>query len=158
MLTLALLEEQKRLGFAIFYAAGTLNVASWLGGRIVVMSQGRAIEEGPFERLTGAQTHAYTQTLFRTLPKLSTEKPPRTIARGETLLRVQGLELTSEKVTQGRSRELISFELRRGASLALVGEEDPADGLWRARSSASTIRRRGACCSTPSTSASFRRR
>jgi peptide/nickel transport system ATP-binding protein len=122
-LTLALLEEQKRLGFALLYASGTLNVASWLGGRIVVMNHGRAIEQGPVERLASAQTHAYTQMLFKTLPKLSTEKPPRTIARGETLLRVQGLDLVAEKDAQKRPREGLTFELRRGAALALVGEE-----------------------------------
>jgi peptide/nickel transport system ATP-binding protein len=124
-LTLALIAEQKRLGFALLYAANQINVVGWLGGRIVVMRAGRAIEEGSFERLASPSAHLYTMTMFRTVAKLSGEKPLRTIARGETLLRVQGLDLTGRTTKDERRamREGITFELRRGAALALVGEE-----------------------------------
>jgi peptide/nickel transport system ATP-binding protein len=43
--------------------------------------------------------------------------------RGEPLLQVQALDLRPLKDKGTRSREGISFELRRGASLALIGEE-----------------------------------
>ncbi len=125
-LTLALLAQQKRLGFALLYAANQINVAGWLGGRIVVMRAGRVIEEGTFERLAGPSSHFYTQTMFRTVAKLSGEKPLRTIARGEALLRVQGLDLTATRAAKDERRAMregITFELRRGAALALVGEE-----------------------------------
>lgn len=123
-LTLALKDEQKRLGFALLYAANLIHVAGWLEGRIVVMRNGRVVEEGSYERLGSPNAHAYTQAMFKTVAKLSTEKPLRTIARGEALLRVQGLDLTVVRKDAKRAvREGITFELRRGASLALIGEE-----------------------------------
>jgi peptide/nickel transport system ATP-binding protein len=125
-LTLALVAEQKRLKFALLYAANQINVAGWLDGRIVVMRAGRVVEEGSFERLASpSAAHSYTMTMFRTVSKLSGEKPLRTIARGEALLRVQGLDLTASAPKDERRamREGITFELRRGAALALVGEE-----------------------------------
>jgi peptide/nickel transport system ATP-binding protein len=119
----ALLEHRRRLGAALVYSARALDPAIWSGGRIVVMRQGLIVEEGPAERLASEQTHAYTQTLFRAMPRLSLQKPARTIARGETLLRVQGIELTRRDEGAPKSRESLSFELRRGASLALIGED-----------------------------------
>jgi peptide/nickel transport system ATP-binding protein len=125
-LTDALLTERKRIGAALIYSARALDSAVWACDRIIVLREGRIVEEGPAERLASAQTHAYTQTLFRAMPKLSAKKPVRTIARGETLLRVQGLGLSTD-VRNSASRpptsDRISFELRRGASLALIGED-----------------------------------
>src|SRR5258706_4022080 len=120
----ALLEHRKRLGAALLYSSRALDPAIWSGGRIIVMRQGFVVEEGPAERLASEQTHAYTQTLFRAMPKLSLQKPARTIARGETLLRVQGIALAHRGANGSQKpRDGLSFELRRGASLALVGEE-----------------------------------
>jgi peptide/nickel transport system ATP-binding protein len=116
--------EQERLGFAILYSARGAHVVNWLGGRVVVMRQGRIVEEGTVERLVSGATHAYTRTLFQALPRMSPDSPPRAMPRGETLLQVRGLELArSEKSERALSREGLTFELRRGASLALVGEE-----------------------------------
>jgi peptide/nickel transport system ATP-binding protein len=87
------------------------------------MRQGRVVEEGSAEKLSTGQTHAYTRTLFRALPKLSKEDPPRKVARGETLARVQGVALSDAKNASPRASDRITFELRRGASIALLGEE-----------------------------------
>jgi peptide/nickel transport system ATP-binding protein len=118
-LTKALMTERERLGAAMLYAARALSAVMWLNARVIVMRQGVAIEEGPAERLADAQSHPYVQALFRSVPRLSKEKPSRTIARGETLVRVHGLELAQ---SEPYSRDGITFELRRGASLALIGE------------------------------------
>ncbi len=111
--------EQKRLGFALLYATGGLQPAARLGGRVVVIRRGRIVEEGDAARLASGHAHGYTKTLFKALPQLSLAEPKgRAAARGQPLLQVFGLDL----VATGR-REGITFELRRGASLALVGEE-----------------------------------
>ncbi|MEI9990090.1 MAG: ATP-binding cassette domain-containing protein [Rhizomicrobium sp.] len=117
----ALMEEQKRLGFALLYAARGLKAASRLGSRVIVLRQGKVIEEGAFAKLASGQSHAYTRTLFKALPKPLGLPPGRNATRGEPLLQVQGLDLAGAK---GKARrDGITFELRRGAALALIGEE-----------------------------------
>jgi peptide/nickel transport system ATP-binding protein len=116
----ALEAEQKRLGFAMLYAAASADAAKILGGMVIVLRAGHVVEEGPVSRLTTAQSHAYTQTLFRAsaAPTPKEPPPPRTGPRGETVLQVQGVQLAS-----GSARDKLTFELRRGGSLALLGEE-----------------------------------
>ena len=115
----ALAAAQKRLGFALVYATGGVQAAARLGGRVVVIREGRVVEEGDVARLASGHAHAYTNTLFKALPRLSLDEPAgRGAARGQPLLQVYGLDLAADG-----GREGITFELRRGASLALIGEE-----------------------------------
>ncbi|MGN6514487.1 MAG: ATP-binding cassette domain-containing protein [Rhizomicrobium sp.] len=114
-LAAALQAEQKRLNFALLYSAASTEAAGLLGGNMIVLRSGRVVEEGPVARLATAQSHAYTQTLFRAMSPDAQSRPP---ARGEPLLRVHGVQLAP----RGKSRDVLNFELRRGASLALVGE------------------------------------
>jgi peptide/nickel transport system ATP-binding protein len=123
MFTVALLAEKARLGFALLYAARGPQVIARVGGRALILRRGKVIEEGDAEHLMGGQTHGYTHTLFKALPKPPADKPPRSAARGEPLLQVQGLILHPQPKKTPRARDGISFELRRGASLALIGEE-----------------------------------
>ncbi|HJW42291.1 MAG TPA: ATP-binding cassette domain-containing protein [Rhizomicrobium sp.] len=118
----ALMAEQKRLGFALLYAARGLKAAARLDSRVIVLRQGKVIEEGSFTRLASGQSHAYTRTLFKALPKPLAAPPARNATR-EPLLQVQGLDLIGAKKNAPRSRDGITFELRRGASLALIGED-----------------------------------
>jgi peptide/nickel transport system ATP-binding protein len=122
-LTMALRAEQERLGFAILYAARGPQTVARIGGRTIVLRQGRVVEENDAAHLMSGQTHAYTQALFKALPQPATGKPTRPGARGEPLLQVHGLVLRPDpKRKTQRTRDQMSFELRRGASLALVGE------------------------------------
>ncbi len=111
----ALKAEQKRLGFALLYAAMGTAVPAHLGGRMIVMRQGRVVEEGQFSRLSGTQAHTYTRTLLRDMAPAVSEAP-RAAGRGEPVLQIYDLDLPGV-------REKLTFELRRGAALALVGEE-----------------------------------
>ena len=120
-LVAALLAEQKRLGFAILYAATGTESARWLGGRLIVMRHGRVVEEGPFARLATSQAHAYTQTLFK--GAVGEPPPPRNAGRGEPVLQVYGLELSARARDDDSPLDNLTFELRRGASLALIGED-----------------------------------
>ena len=122
-ITIALLERRRQLGAALLYNARALDSAIWASGRVIVMRHGRVVEEGSAEKLASGKTHAYTRTLFRALPKLSTEQPQRKVLRGETLTRVQGVAVVVKKGANPRAVDKVSFELRRGASIALLGEE-----------------------------------
>lgn len=118
----ALKAEQKRLGFTLLYASMGTGVAPLLDGRIVVMRHGRIVEEGHISRLAGNQTHAYTRTLFQGV-RASEPMAARAPGRGEPVLQIYGLELPRPAGADGAPAESLTFELRRGAALALVGEE-----------------------------------
>ena len=116
----ALKAEQARLGFSLIYAATGTEVANVLGARMIVMRHGRVVEEGPVARLAGPQAHAYTRTLFRDWTMANS--PARNTGRGEPVLQVSGFEIPRKADAPRAPRETLNFELRRGASLALVGE------------------------------------
>jgi peptide/nickel transport system ATP-binding protein len=122
-LTDALLVEQKRIGFAILYTARGPQSVMRLGARTLVLRQGRIVEENDAAHLMSGQTHVYTQALFKALPQPAADRPVRSAARGEPLLQVQGLGLNTSLKKTVRAKDALSFELRRGASLALVGED-----------------------------------
>jgi ABC-type glutathione transport system ATPase component len=117
----ALLAEQKRLGFALLYAARGTLVTTWLSGRVFVLRSGRIVEEGPVARLSSPQAHAYTQTLYRALGKPSADAALKQGSRGEPILQVRGLKLAEQKDDR-RNREGLTFDLRRGSGVALIGE------------------------------------
>jgi peptide/nickel transport system ATP-binding protein len=119
LLARALLAEQKRQGFAILYAAMNTEIAAWLGGRVLVMRHGRIVEEGPIARLATAQAHAYTQTFFKAMAP-DASLGPRASGRGQPVLQAFGVKLARASV--GGAGGGLTFELRRGASLALLGE------------------------------------
>lgn len=118
----ALLREQKRLGFGLIYAATRADVARWLDARVMVLRQGRIVEEGSVLRLAGEQSHPYTRTFFHQPPGPSKEVVvARPAGRGEPVLQAYGLQLRRRR--DKRKQEPLTFELRRGASLALIGED-----------------------------------
>jgi peptide/nickel transport system ATP-binding protein len=118
----ALLREQRRLGFGLLYAATRADVARWLDGRVIVLRQGRIVEEGSILRLAGEQSHPYTRTFFRQPPVPSKAVVvSRPAGRGEPVLQAFGLQLRRRR--DKRKQEPLTFELRRGASLALIGED-----------------------------------
>src|SRR5262249_30754172 len=104
------------------YAARGLQTAANIRGRVIVLRQGRVIEEGDFDKLAGGQAHAYTRTLFKALPKPGEALPARSM-RGEPLLQVHALDFRPPGDKGPRPRDGLTFELRRGAALALIGEE-----------------------------------
>ncbi|MDE3115465.1 MAG: ATP-binding cassette domain-containing protein, partial [Pseudomonadota bacterium] len=119
----ALKAEQQRLGFALIYAAMGTEVPALLGGRMIVMRQGRVVEEGALSRLAGTRAHTYTRMLLRDMAPAGSEAPCAG-GRGEPVLQIYDLELPGLRAKSASGqRERLTFELRRGAALALVGED-----------------------------------
>jgi peptide/nickel transport system ATP-binding protein len=116
LLVRALKSEQERQGFAILYAAMDTAAAAWLGGRVLVMRHGKVVEEAPIAALAAAPAHSYSQTFFKAMTA-NIQSTVRTAGRGQPVLQVFNVEMGPDK------RDALTFELRRGASLALVGEE-----------------------------------
>ena len=67
---LKLLKElQKNMGLAILFITHDLTIVRRLADRVVVMSKGEIVEQGPVAQVFHAPTHAYTQHLLASEPK-----------------------------------------------------------------------------------------
>ena len=117
-----LLKERERYGFALIYFTGEPQIPLRLGGRVAVLRDGNLVEEGPVERLSSPRAHAFTQALFQAVPRLGSSETPRASPRSEPLLQVRSLVFDKPKDRNARMPEGLTFDLRRGASMALVGE------------------------------------
>ncbi|HEX3673066.1 MAG TPA: ATP-binding cassette domain-containing protein [Rhizomicrobium sp.] len=120
LLVRALLAEQRRQGFAMIYAAMNTEVASWLEGRVLVLRHGKVVEDAPIAALAAAQSHTYTQTFFKAM-NANVQSTARSTGRGQPVLQAFAVQTGRER--DMRPGDGLTFELRRGASLALLGEE-----------------------------------
>ncbi len=73
-------ELQKELGMAVIFITHDMGVVAEIADEVVVMWQGRKVEEGRVKPIFAAPQHAYTQTLLAAVPKLGSltgEKFPK---------------------------------------------------------------------------------
>ncbi|WP_406289607.1 dipeptide ABC transporter ATP-binding protein [Embleya sp. NBC_00896] len=120
-------------GTAMLLITHDLGVAADRAQRVVVMSRGTVVEQGPAERILTDPEHPYTRRLIAAAPSLTTRRArPRPIRepvpRAEPLLTVTGLvkEFALPRTKDGprtlRAVDDVSFTVRRGETFALVGE------------------------------------
>ncbi len=147
-----LLQEEMRM--AVIFITHDMGVVAEVADRVVVMREGRKVEDGPVLQIFGAPREPYTRALLAAVPRLhsmrGTDRPekyplasagpaePRTRATTPTspqaaaapILRVRGLTTRFDvksgffgRVTRRvHAVEQVSFDLRAGETLALVGE------------------------------------
>ncbi len=127
------LEELTRsAGTAVLLVTHDLGVAADRADRLVVMSQGRVVEEGPARAVLADPRAAYTRTLVGAVPGL---RPPCAPKRARTLLAtheaaepplVEVRDLVKDFPLPGRRTlravDGVGFTIGRGETLALVGE------------------------------------
>jgi peptide/nickel transport system ATP-binding protein len=117
------------LGSAVLLVTHDLGVAADRAKRIVVMSQGRVVEEGLAGRILDDPQDAYTRRLLASAPSLTAARPRvrprvRPAASAETPL-VAAEHLVKEfPLPHGTVRAVddVSLTVHRGRTLALVGE------------------------------------
>ena len=111
----------------LMFITHDLAVVSDLADRITIMKDGEVVEEGPTKTIFCQMQHPYTKALFAA----STHQPDREALRVDVpLLSVQNVirDYTLPRKTlfgsPGKFRAVddVSFEIRRGESLGLVGE------------------------------------
>jgi peptide/nickel transport system ATP-binding protein len=61
---------QRRYGFACLFISHDLSAVRQIAHRIVVMDNGKVVEEGPTARILAAPEHAYTRSLIEAAPNV----------------------------------------------------------------------------------------
>jgi peptide/nickel transport system ATP-binding protein len=131
---LALLRRlREELGMALLLITHDLGVVAEMADEIAVMQAGLIVERGSAEQVLSTPRHPYTRGLLRSSPTLERDDQNRreAVAPAPPLLQVRDLvkrfPITRGVVFQRQVAHVeavagISFELRRGEALGLVGE------------------------------------
>jgi peptide/nickel transport system ATP-binding protein len=130
---LHLLRELKReIGAAVILITHDLGVVAEMADHVLVMREGRRVEDAPVRRLFAAPRAAYTRELLAAVPRLGAmadippvlppEKPPVVEVEDLTVrFDIRG-GLLRRPVARLHAVEGISFAIRPGETFALVGE------------------------------------
>ncbi|MGD9944734.1 MAG: dipeptide ABC transporter ATP-binding protein [Burkholderiaceae bacterium] len=128
---------RRRLNATLVYVSHDLNVISEMCDRVLVMLDGRIVEEGPTRHVYRTPAHDYTRRLIAAIPRL--DRPASAVqeaaaapaAHSAPLLRVERLGFSyaprrgwlrrSASTAPPALREL-SFDIAAGETLGLVGE------------------------------------
>ncbi len=131
---LFLIDRLKREhGTAVVFITHDMAVVAQIADRVVVIQEGRKVEEGAIEDIFANPKKDYTKILLSAVPRLGSmtgRPPPYAPADASPVLRVQNLVtrfpvrggLLRRTVAQVHAVEDVSFEIRQGHTLALVGE------------------------------------
>ncbi|GJD52534.1 Glutathione import ATP-binding protein GsiA [Methylobacterium crusticola] len=68
------LELQKKHGFSCLFISHDLGVVEQIADRVVVMNEGRIVEQGPRDVIFDAPRHAYTRKLLSAVPGLESTR------------------------------------------------------------------------------------
>lgn len=118
---------QIKYDMSILFITHDLAVASKMADDVVILQQGKKVEQGSMDHILFAPTHPYTKKLMNAAPRL--EKMPA-LDSDEILLSVQDLKIHFP-IRQGLFKRVVgrvpavdgvSFTLREGETLAIVGE------------------------------------
>lgn len=131
---------QREFGTAVILITHDMGVVAEMADRVVVMHDGRLVESGPVERIFAAPQAGYTQTLIASVPRLGAMAGYSAPLRARTyqsavrpappVLQVRDLTVgfdirggvLQRPVARVHAVEGVSFEIRPGETLSLVGE------------------------------------
>ncbi|MGF9564347.1 ABC transporter ATP-binding protein [Neorhizobium sp. JUb45] len=125
-------ELTQQFDTAVLFVSSSLPVAREACSRILVMEQGRIVEEQETEQLIASPAYAYTRDLVAQTPKIWMEKTemPRLNEKRDVVLSLRDAsQIYKVKKKTGfggfnqvRAVRNVTFDVHRGDSFAIVGE------------------------------------
>ncbi len=127
-----LAEMQRRHGMAVLMITHDLNLVRRFADRVVVLEQGRVVEQGPTQTLFAQPQHPYTQRLLASQPERDRAVPLPLQADTPPVMTAQALQVSYRTALPGikgwfRHGVFVAvqgadFELQRGQTLGIMGE------------------------------------
>ncbi|MCE8420318.1 ABC transporter ATP-binding protein [Rhodovulum sulfidophilum] len=122
-------ELQEKEGAGILFITHDFGVVAEIADRVVVLSKGEMVEQGPAAEVLNRPRHPYTRALIGAIPAL-VPPAPRDFDAAPVVLKAEGLvktfaargSLISGKRAPVKAVDNLSFTLRRGETLGVVGE------------------------------------
>jgi peptide/nickel transport system ATP-binding protein len=118
-------EIRQRLGTAICVITHNMGVVADTADRVVVMHDGRIVEQAPVDDLFGRPAQEYTRSLLASVPRLQPRPDKAAPDAGEEapVLAVENLSVDfGSRIRPLRAVDDVSFTVGRGEILGLVGE------------------------------------
>jgi peptide/nickel transport system ATP-binding protein len=117
------------IGAAVLMISHDLALVAGRADRIMVMEQGRVVDQGVTSEVFLQPRHAYTRRLLEAIPRRGVPQP-RAATAAATLITARNLALHYPGPRKGllgrapsaRALDGVSFELRAGETLAVIGE------------------------------------
>ena len=130
---LALIRQlQDEIGMALIFITHDMGVVAEVADRVIVMRHGEKVEENALIPLFATPRNPYTQALLAAVPRLGAGSPllGHVKADAQPVLAVSGLVkrfpmtggLLKRTVAMVHAVDDVSFEIRKGETLGLVGE------------------------------------
>lgn len=130
---LDLLRDLKsEFGTAIILITHDMGVVAEMADRVLIMRHGEIVEQGSVRDIFHRPTHSYTQSLLAAVPKIGhgTRQRPLTSDQDEIVAEVRNISVkyTTGQSFWGGAHKIfhavsdVSFQIKRGETLALVGE------------------------------------
>jgi len=122
-----LADLQKRLAMAVVFITHDLGIVRRIAERVVVMNEGRIVEQGPTARIFSAPREAYTKTLLAAEPSGSkspvpADRPPLLEGRDVSVTFAARRGLFARRPHDVTAVDRISLRLLQGQTLGVVGE------------------------------------
>ena len=114
-------------GMGLMLITHDLGVVAGMADRLAILRRGEIVEAGPAREVLTTRAHPYTRALYEAsshVPSRKTARADRAVLSCENVVRDYAMPRTSLFAAPRRHRAVdgVSFTLRRGENLGLVGE------------------------------------